>query len=63
MNALKKEIVGILVTKLLLLFILWYVCFSHPIAKKIDTGKLAERLIGSSTVIHDVPTSPMGSSE
>lgn len=51
MKALSKEVAGTLLLKVLLLYLLWYVCFSHPVSKQIGTDQLAERLLNSKQVV------------
>lgn len=54
-TSLRKEITIILIIKLMLLTLLWYVCFSHPTAKQLDTQALGQHLIGTTISIKDKP--------
>ena len=44
---LRKEILFTLLIKCLLLFIIWKVCFAHPLADKIQDKDVVQHLISS----------------
>lgn len=41
----RREMISIIVVKLLMLTVLWWVCFSHPVKHELTPEKVAERLI------------------
>lgn len=40
----RQEMISVVVVKLLMLMVLWWVCFSHPVKHELTPGKVAERL-------------------
>lgn len=42
-----KEITTIILIKLCLIFSLWYLCFSNPVSKKLDSEKFAKKIYGN----------------
>ncbi|MCP3680741.1 MAG: hypothetical protein GY782_11010 [Gammaproteobacteria bacterium] len=44
-----REISVILIIKSLLLFVLWSLCFSHPVVKQIQKAALAQHFFGLHT--------------
>lgn len=47
-----KEISHLLLVKLLGLFVLWYLCFSHPVKHNLTTGKIAQHIFGPAPITH-----------
>ncbi len=50
---LKKEITIILIIKLMLLTLLWYVCFSHPVAPQLNIQALGQHLLSDNAFVKD----------
>ncbi len=50
---LKKEITIILIIKMMLLTVLWYVCFSHPVAPQINSQVLSQHLLSDNVLSKD----------
>lgn len=53
MKSLSKEVTLTLALKLLLLYLLWYVCFSHPVTKQLKADQFVEHIVGSVPFIND----------
>ena len=47
-NRLTKEVSIVLILKLIFIFLLWTLFFSHPLAKHINDSKFAEHLLNNS---------------
>ncbi len=45
-NQLRIEIALVIAIKLILLTLLWYICFSHPIADKLNANAVSDHLLG-----------------
>ncbi|OGT54017.1 MAG: hypothetical protein A3F17_07460 [Gammaproteobacteria bacterium RIFCSPHIGHO2_12_FULL_41_15] len=43
---LTKEIAWVILIKLIVLWLIWYVCFSDPIKKHLTTERMKQHLIG-----------------
>lgn len=41
----RLEILFVIMVKISLLIALWYVCFSHPISKELNTNKLTQHFV------------------
>lgn len=44
--SLRREIAAIVVVKVLLIFALWYICFSHPVENQLTVQKMQQKIIG-----------------
>ena len=50
-HTLKFEISGVLVVKLIAIYLLWLICFSHPLDKLLTSQSVSQHLLGNSTVV------------
>lgn len=46
-SSLSLEITVMLIIKLIIIYILWYCCFSHPIDKTLTSGAISTHLFNS----------------
>lgn len=44
-SAFRKEMLFVILLKLVGLFLLWYVCFSHPVAKELTQQVVSARYL------------------
>lgn len=50
MKPLSKEVTLTLILKFALLYLLWWMCFSHPVSKQLARPQYAQRLLGDASV-------------
>lgn len=62
MKSLSKEVTLTLIVKLILLYLLWLACFSHPVSKTLNTQRLAKWLVGTDSARVRVE-SPIGGTD
>ncbi|CAN5435457.1 hypothetical protein BH10PSE19_BH10PSE19_23170 [soil metagenome] len=48
-HSLSREILLVIIIKLILLSVLWACCFSHPIAKHLSAADISNHLLKTST--------------
>ncbi len=46
---LKLEITLVIIVKLFLIFLIWYICFSNPVERHLNPLRMSEHFIGQQT--------------
>lgn len=57
-HSLSREILLVMLIKLILLFLLWFYCFSHPIAKHLSATDINDHLLNLHSSVGKIYVTP-----